>query len=114
MMRGRSGLGGFLLLLVHRGLLLVRLGLGASLGLLALLGALARLRLALGLQRLVVADVTGGLLDLALGLFENTHGHTFAFCAARSRLSRVSALALWPSAFACSRIAFSFSVPLAC
>src|SRR3954463_10138919 len=65
--------GELLLLLVHVGLLLVSLGLGARLGLLALLGALVDLRLALGLQCVIVGDVTNCLLDLALGFFHDAH-----------------------------------------
>src|SRR3954454_21822466 len=104
-------LGSFLLLLVHLSLLLVGLGLGARLGLLALLGALVGLGLAFGLQCLVVGEVTGGLLQLALALFEKSHGvapfsswcgcgagrakgQTFDRCAARSLASSVCALAL--------------------
>src|SRR4051794_32363665 len=72
--------GGLLLRLVHVSLLLVHLRLGAGLGLLALFSALVRLRLAFDLQRLVVGDVAGSFLDLALGFFQKTHlGHTFAF-----------------------------------
>src|SRR4029077_13164367 len=79
------------------------------------LGALVLLRLAFHLQRFVVGQVAGGFLEFALGVFHDAHvDHTFAFCALRSRASYVRALARCPSAFACSRIALSFSVPLAC
>src|SRR3954451_23421541 len=105
-------LGSFLLLLVHLGLLLVGLGLGARLGLLALLGALVGLRLTLGLQRVVVRDVADDLLAFALQLFHNAHGgcsssvssrragvawslgQTLARCAARSLASSDWAWAL--------------------
>src|SRR3954451_2960693 len=75
-MRGGSHafFGELLLLLVHLRLLLVGLGLGARLGLAALFGALVGLRLALGLQCVVVGEVTDRLLDLALGFFHDTHG----------------------------------------